>query len=270
MGCGNAPQNTPAEEPADSLNLDSLEGVHALSLSDGSRVIWLQDNEGEKLNSPDLFSDAPAGLIDSLGLSEGIPASVSTFLLQTDGKNILFDAGLGNMAHGQLLNRLASVGLGADQIDYLYLTHFHGDHIGGMLNGDELVFANAEVYAGQVEYDAWMAMPEEQNALQKKTMEAYKDKLHLFQFNDTLPCGVVALDAIGHTPGHTAFQKGDLLVIGDLFHGLALQENHTDICSNYDMDKTQAAASRKRILDYAREHHLHMAGMHLPGPGFFE
>jgi glyoxylase-like metal-dependent hydrolase (beta-lactamase superfamily II) len=132
---------------------------------------------------------------------------------------------------------------------------------------DTKVFKNAAVYAGKVEYDAWMNdIPK--NDLQKNIMALYKDSLHLFAFGDTLPHGVRAMDAVGHTPGHTAFQFANLIIVGDLMHGYALQKDHPEINSNYDMDKPKSAESRKRIMQYASDNKLLMAGMHLPAPGF--
>lgn len=266
MSCGSQPQPATTEEPTDSLTLEGIEGVSALSLEDGSRVIWLQDNEGEKPNSPELFADAPAALIDSLGLTEGIPSSMSAFLLQTAEENILFDAGMG----GQLVNRLNAIGLSTDQIDYVYITHCHGDHIGGMVKDGEPLFKNAQVYLSKPEYDAWMTMEGDRSEQTKAVLGAYGEKVHQFAFGETLPGDVKAMDAVGHTPGHTAYQKSNLLVIGDLFHGLALQKDFPEYCARYDMDKDASVASRKNLLNYAREHKLHMAGMHLPAPGFFE
>jgi glyoxylase-like metal-dependent hydrolase (beta-lactamase superfamily II) len=196
---------------------------------------------------------------------------VSTFLLQTDGKNILFDAGLGAFG-GQMLNRLTALGIDPDNIQLIYLTHFHVDHIAGLIAQDSTgnatkVFKNAAIYAGKVEYDAWMNnIPK--NDLQKTVMGIYKDSLHLFAFGDSLPNGILAIDAVGHTPGHTAFQFSNLLVVGDLMHGYALQKDHPEINSNYDMDKEKSIESRKRIMQYARDKKLLMAGMHLPPPGF--
>ena len=163
---------------------------------------------------------------------------------------------------------LQSLGISPADIGYLYLTHFHGDHIGGMMKGDSVVFPNAEVYASKVEYDAWMAMPAERKAQVVKTMDAYKERLHLFEFGDTLPGNVVAMEAVGHTPGHTVFQSGKLLVIGDLIHGAALQLEHPEYCASYDMDKEAAVKARKYFLQYAKDNQLTMAGMHLPAPAF--
>ena len=136
------------------------------------------------------------------------------------------------------------------------------------MKGDSVAFPQAEINAARTEYDAWMKMPEGQKNQVAKTMEAYQDRLHLFEFGDTLPGGVVALEATGHTPGHTVFQAGKLLVVGDLMHGVALQKEHPEICASYDMDAETAIATRKRILQYARDNHLTMAGMHFPAPAF--
>ena len=251
----------------------AVEGTKTVTLANGAKVTWLQDNQGEKLNPRSLFSDASDSLFASLNLPDGIPASVSTFLLQIDGKNILFDAGLGAFG-GQTMNRMAALGINPDDINLVYLTHFHVDHIAGLVTKDDAgndvkVFKNAGIYAGKVEYDAWINdIPK--NDLQKMVMGIYKDSLHLFAFGDSLPHGVLALDAVGHTPGHTAFQVSNLLVVGDLMHGYALQKDHPEINSNYDMDKEKSIESRKRIMQHARDNKLLMAGMHLPPPGFAE
>lgn len=235
--------------------------------TDSMNLTWIQDNPGNKLMPVALFPDAPDKLIEQLHLQEGIPSSVSTFLLEKGGKLILFDTGNG-APDSRLARRLAYLNTSPENIRYIYLTHFHGDHIGGMMRGDTVVFPNAEVYASKAEYEAWMKMPKEQNALVVKTMEAYKDRLHLFEFGDTLPGGVVALDAAGHTPGHTAYRAGQFLIVGDLMHGVALQREHPDICASFDMDKEASAAARKRIMQYAEDNDLRMAGMHFPAPGF--
>lgn len=244
----------------------AVEGVEILPLDDVTAV-WLQDNAQEKLMPRTLFADAPDTLIERLDLQDGIPSTISAFWVEANGEHILFDTGIG-APDGKLMERLQAIGLTPADVRYLYLTHLHGDHIGGMMRGDSVVFPNAEVYLAKAEYDAWMQMPADQNAQAVATMEAYKEHLHLFAFGDTLPGGVCTIDATGHTPGHTAYQVGSLLIVGDLMHGAALQIPYPEYCASYDMDKTKAVETRRRLMQYARDNKLTIAGMHLPAPAY--
>ena len=259
-GCGSSQKQASAT--------DETEAVFACTDSvttecDGVKLTQIRDNAQERLMQLSLFGELPQTLIDSLNIGQGVPASVSAFLLEIDGKRILFDTGMG-APDSRLLTNLSAAGVTPADIDYLYLTHLHGDHIGGMMKGDTVVFPKAEVYAAQQEYDAWMQMPDEKKMQVAATMEAYKDRLHLVAYGDTLPCGVVALDCAGHTPGHTAYRAGRFLIVGDLVHGAALQLAHPEICAAYDMDPQSAIKQRRYYLDYARQNHLLLAGMHQP------
>lgn len=260
--CGNGPKQSQAGKVS-----ESVQGVKTMTMEDGLQVTWIQDNASERLMPRFLFAAAPDSLFESLSLQGGIPSTVSTFLLQSKEGPILFDAGLGQ-ADSRLIAGLASIGIAPEDVKYIYLTHFHGDHIGGLMKEDTAVFPHAEIYASQLEYDAWMAMPDEKKSQVVRTMDAYKDRLHLFGFGDTLPGGVAAIEAIGHTPGHTVYQAGKLLVVGDLMHGTALQLPHPEFCASYDMEPGQAVKTRREVLDYARKNALTMAGMHFPAPAF--
>lgn len=270
-GCGNqSKQKTENAMNTDSTQVipDAGKFLSTITL-DGTKVTWIRDNAVERLMPRTLFPDATDALIDSLSLRDGVPASISTFLVESDGKLLLFDTGNGT-PDGKLLEGLKSLNVSPEDIDYLFITHFHGDHIGGMMDNGSPVFPNAQVYASKAEYDGWMKMPSGKRAQVEATMKAYKDRLHLFAFGDKLPGNVVAMEAVGHTPGHTVYQLGKLLVIGDLMHGAALQMKHPEICATYDMDKTAAIKSRKYYIQYARENGLVMAGMHLPVPAFMK
>lgn len=260
--CNNGSNHNNGNAKAQNGNLLSLE-------TDSFRITWIKDNPGDKLMPRSLFPEAPDSLIAALGLQNGIPSTVSVFLLETDSLKILFDTGLGGNI-GTMQTGLDSLGIAPSDITHIYLTHFHGDHIGGMMDGDNAVFANAEVYASKAEYEAWSAMDSTENTMQMRTMQAYENRLHLFRFGDTLPGKVKTIDASGHTPGHTAYLCGKVIVIADLMHGAALQARYPEYSSNYDMDKDKAAQSRKRILQYAADNGLTMAGMHLPAPAFMK
>lgn len=232
---------------------------------DGWEAVWIQDLATKQ--SLDIFPDVEDSLVDSLGLRDGVPSSISAFLLRKGNVRMLFDAGLGD-GESRMLPLLDSLGLKANDINYLFLTHLHNDHIGGMLQGDTVVFPNADVFVARQEYDGWMCMDAGKKGKVEKIMGAYSRQLHLFEFGDSLPCGVEAIDASGHTPGHTVYKVGKLLIVGDLMHGVALQLQHPWICASYDMDKQASIAARERILRLAEDSVFVMGGMHFPAPGF--
>lgn len=231
------------------------------------KVTWIQDRAATQ--SASLFPQAPASLIDSLGLRGGIPSSMSVFLVESKGMRILFDTGLG-AKDSRLLHLLSLMGLTPADIGFIYLTHLHGDHIGGLMQGGRAVFPTAQVFVAKQEFRGWMRMPAEKKAQVEKMAKAYRLNLHFFDFGDYLPGDVKTIDASGHTPGHTAFRVGDLLIAGDIIHGAALQLADLDLCPTYDMEPAEARAARKRILQYARMNNLVVAGMHLPAPGFMK
>lgn len=102
----------------------------------------------------------------------------------------------------RLIPVLDSCGVAPDAVDYIFITHLHGDHIGGLMKEGAASFPKAELYINKVEFDAWMAMGEAQNASLKAISQAYQDRLKTFALTDELPCGVEAIEAYGHTPGH--------------------------------------------------------------------
>ena len=187
-------KETATAETAGTETAAQVEGTKTITLANGATVTWIQDNDGDKLMPRTLFSDASDSLYNSLNMPDGIPASVSTFLVQVDGKYILFDAGLGFWG-GQLKNRLAALGVNADSISAVYLTHFDLNHIAGLLEMEDLsnddnrkAFKNAAIYASKVEYDYWMKeFQTEKPKPSAIVMSVYKDSLHLFAFGDTLP-----------------------------------------------------------------------------------
>ena len=229
-------------------------------------ITWIEDKPEPTLQPHNLYPDVPDSLWNALGLQEGVPSSMSCFLLQTEGKNILLDAGLG-APFSQLIPKLTTLDVKPEELQLIYITHFHPDHIGGLLKDGKVVFQNAEVYVNRVEAEAWQKMEGNQSVQAKTVLDAYKQHLHLFEAGDTLPGDVITIAAYGHTPGHTAFQKDSMLVIGDLIHGAALQLEYPEYCPLYDMYAETARESRLRILNYARENRLTMYGMHLPHPG---
>lgn len=249
------------------LSLLSLLACAMTACSSGQNdyeIFPIQDNLSPRMMGRTLFPDAPDSLIAELGLEEGIPASVSAFLVKTGGNEILFDAANG-APDSQLMPVLESLQTTADEVDYIFITHLHGDHIGGLLKEGEAVFSNAVVYINKTEYDAWMAMEGRQSEGLRNICSAYGERVKTFTLEDELPCGIEAVEAYGHTPGHTAYRVGESLIAGDVMHGTALQARYPEFSAGFDMDKEMSVKTRRAILKMAEEG-IKVYGMHFPAP----
>lgn len=261
VSCG----NKKADAPTDAAQLP--EGVTVQKL-DSLTLTTIRDDEGDKRMPNSLFyGEADSAKVDSLSPEGSVPSSISCFLVETQGKKVLFDTGNGTERGGMLLKRLDSIGVKPESIDFLVITHFHGDHIGGMTEGGKPVFTRAEVYVPEAERIYWKYMSNQNAKAAADAMAAYGDKVHCFKYTDALPLGIKPLAAPGHTPGHTVYQMRRLLIVGDLMHGFDLQIKDLDICPSFDMDRRKAIESRKKYIDYIRKNKLVTAGMHFPGNG---
>lgn len=210
------------------------------------------------------------------------PSGVLALLIRTGDETILVDTGYGRDAGdtpSMLMPGLEAIGVKPGDITQVLITHMHGDHISGLVWKGEKAFPKATVLLGKQEHDFWTSEksraenPGRENnfVLAQKIVDMYSGSLGLFAFGDTVAPGVTALDAVGHTPGHTAFlieSDGEkLLCVADLLHSAALQFPRPDINASYDMDPEKAAATRERFLKMAAEENLPIVGMHMPFPG---
>lgn len=226
-------------------------------------VCAIPDNQNPMKMTPALFTEAPAELIESLGVQDGIPSSLCAYLVKKAGKNILIDSGNGDEG-SQLVPTLKIHGVSPEDVDYVLLTHLHGDHVGGMTKAGEAVFTNAEVYINKDEYEGWGNVPESDMG------KAYEGRIVLFDADSALPCGIKAVKAYGHTPGHTMYRVDDILFAGDIMHAVALQLADPNICARFDQDQEASASARKALLEYAAEEGLMVYGAHFPEPYYIQ
>jgi glyoxylase-like metal-dependent hydrolase (beta-lactamase superfamily II) len=199
------------------------------------------------------------------------PLEVNTFLVRTPDKVILIDAGTG----GDLLKNLKSLDLTPEQIDEIFLTHTHGDHIGGLLKDNKPVFPHADLYVSKKEFDFQANNEKGEGA--RNVFKAYKNKLKLFEPEDLgsekteLSPGIKGIAAYGHTPGHTVFliesDEAKLLIWGDITHATNIQTAYPGVALSFDSNQEMAIKSRKKILEYVAKNKILVGGMHIQFPG---
>ena len=123
------------------------------SLSDGTNL----------LPATKLLQGDPARLQQMLKrnyLGDLVETSHNSFLVNTGTKLVLVDAGAGSVlgpSTGFLLNNLRASGYLPEQVDEIYLTHLHADHIGGLMTDGQRAFPNAIVRVDKRDVDFWLS-----------------------------------------------------------------------------------------------------------------
>ena len=235
-----------------------------LLLAQDFKIVAIDESGGRTMNAS-TFASADPEAVKKFMPSGSAPASVSTFLLFSGEDTVLFDTGLGSETWSK---KLTEAGVKPENVKLVLLTHFHGDHVGGLLREGVRRFPKAKVLASTQEYES---------GAPANVKAAYGQDFATFNFDEEVFANasvkVKALDAAGHTPGHAVFliegkqeNKEKILIIGDLLHAAALQFPVPEACASFDRDKEKAIAARKRILDFAVQEKIPVGGMHLPPP----
>ena len=154
-----------------------------------------------------------------------IPMQANLFLLKADGKNILFDTGLGDVisekeqkiyaATGEtnIEGGLKKLGIAPEDIDYVFLSHLHTDHSGGAVtrteNGLKPRFPKATYIVQQDEWEDAINPDERTVAVyipeRLKVLET-AGQLELINGDKELLPGIKAVKTGGHTRGHQGFE----------------------------------------------------------------
>lgn len=243
--------------------------------------------DGELLIGPEMFSgisdEEVSKCLANIGQTEGpVAGSLNAYIYQEGGQTVLIDSG-GRAAipeTGQLLEGMKLAGISPGDVDVVLCTHLHPDHVGGLIDNGEVVFANAELKFHEAERKFWLSAenrektPEDFRApfdLAGAVLNAYGDRISTFSGESEIVSGVNALPLAGHTPGHSGFQIGDgengLLIWGDIVHVQAFQMPQPKASIAFDVDSQQAVEIRIAMFERASAERLRIAGMHLAHPG---
>jgi len=226
--------------------------------------------------------------IDALLERQGIEKIATNFnavLIRNGGRTVLCDAGprdLFGPTCGFLPQAMAEAGVAPGEVDVLFATHLHPDHIAGMITpGGQAVFPGAELVVTRAEQAFWSdesrtaALPDPIPGwaqLARAVLAAYGDRLRLIGPEDEIAPGLTAMPLAGHTPGHGGWRLSSggaqLIHGGDIIHAPALQAIDPEIGIAFDMDMDTARETRKRLLDELATDGALFTGGHYLRPAF--
>ncbi|UTY57211.1 MBL fold metallo-hydrolase [Massilia sp. erpn] len=213
-----------------------------------------------------------------------LETSFNGFLINTGSKLVLIDTGAASLfgpTLGKLAGNLKAAGYQPEQVDEIYITHMHFDHVGGLAAGKEAAFPNAVVRAGKADADYWLSQanmdkaPADtkgffQGAMSSMAPYIGANKFQPITQNGELTPGIKSYASAGHTPGHISYiveSKGEKLVLlGDLIHVAAVQFENPSVGMAFDSEGKAAIAERKAAFAAAAKDGYLIGAAHLPFP----
>src|SRR5882757_6907805 len=209
--------------------------------------------------------------------------------INTGGKTVVIDTGMGGAAyasskgmHGQFATNLTAAGIDPKSVDMVVISHFHGDHINGLLNADNsLAFPNAEVMVPAVEWKYFMDDGEMSRAPEGRMQGVFKNarrvletglkkKATPYEWGKDVAPGLLAVETIGHTPGHTSYVLSSgsdkVFIQSDVTNHPALFVSNPGWHLMFDQDPALAEKTRRKVYDMLVADKMRVQGFHYPFP----
>jgi glyoxylase-like metal-dependent hydrolase (beta-lactamase superfamily II) len=213
-----------------------------------------------------------------------IRTAVNSFLVNTGAKLVMIDCGGARMlgpTAGRMPQALAQLGIDPGQVDEVYITHMHGDHLHGAVTPEGAkLFPNAVLRIAKADVDYWAnpaveaAAPDNQKGrfvAAKRAVAAYGDRLQPFELGAELTPGIRSVPAVGHTPGHSCYLvtsgTAKLLLLGDTMHVAPVQFPRPEITVGFDYNQDAARSRRRELFEMAVRENMLIGAVHLPFPG---
>jgi glyoxylase-like metal-dependent hydrolase (beta-lactamase superfamily II) len=252
-------------------------------VTDGARPGALPDNFVANAKKEDVNKALEAAFMEKDKLT--IP--FNPVVVNTGGKLVAIDTGTGlgafaqsKGAMGQYHTNLTAAGLDAKNVDMVIISHFHGDHIGGLINAEgKPAFANAEILVPSAEWAYWTdegnasRAPEGLKgnfALVKKVFDAHGNKVTKYEGGKELAPGITSMSTFGHTPGHTSHVlssgKSTVMLQADVTNVPYLFARNPGWHAVFDMDGKMAEETRRKLYDQLAADRMMVQAYHYPFP----
>ncbi len=228
-----------------------------------------------------------AGWAALYGEKDQMVVPYSPIAVNTGGKLVVIDTGTGEAnferskgAAGQFHSNLKASGIQPDQVDTVIISHFHGDHINGLLDKDnKLAFPKAEVLVPAPEWKYFMDDAEMGKqttdrmkgvfAGLRRVFDALGRKVTQYDAGKEVAPGITPVATHGHTPGHMSFViaqgNGKVFVQSDVTNNPLFVRNpgwHL----MFDQDPQAAEATRRKTYDMLVAEKMMVQGFHYPFP----
>ena len=252
------------------------DGINRLPITDGFVLNATKDEVNAALAAAFMEKDVFVGPYNPI-------------VVNTGAKLAVIDTGTGEAAYstsrglnGQFLTNLAAAGIDANTVDAVIISHYHGDHINGLLKSDNLLaFPNAEILVPAPEHKYWMDDGEMSRAPTPRIEGLFKNvrrvmrgevlkHLRTYEWDQEVIPGVTAVGTPGHSPGHTshivASGASKVFVQGDLTHAPFLFVRNPGWHPFFDHDPNRAEAMRRKVYDMLVAEKMLVQAIHYPFP----
>jgi glyoxylase-like metal-dependent hydrolase (beta-lactamase superfamily II) len=256
--------------------------IEVIALYDG---VWEKPHDENFIKGVNVEQTKAA--LKAAGLTDAhVPIPFTIVAVNTGGRLVLIDSGTGGgqaggPKAGLLAQSMAAAGLDPKNVKTIVVSHFHPDHIFGLMAKDTnaQIFPEAEIIVPAAELKWWtqpiesMAAPRQGLAKRiQATFPTWKNVKPVDGEAELAP-GIRAIPAHGHTQGHTAhlISSGgqQLIATADATNMYSLFAKHPDWQAAFDHVPDQAVETRKKLFDRAIADKAMVAGYHwgLPNVG---
>ncbi len=257
--------------------------IEVTVVTDGGRTVPLADTLVRNASKDEVNAALQAAFFEK----DKFSFFFNPVVINTGSKLVAIDSGNGLAAFeqtkgatGQYQGNLAAAGIDAKSIDVVAITHFHGDHINGLLTADNKpAFPNAEIIVPTAEWAYWMDdgnMSRAPEALKnnfanaRRVFGALQGKVTQLEGGKDIVPGIKSISTPGHTPGHTSHivssGSQSVLVQGDVTNLPALNVRNPEWHFAADMVHATAVATRRKIYDQLVADRMIVQGYHYTFP----